>query len=233
MLDLSQAQLKRLTAIHGWSAVVLGLLLYAVIATGAVAVFANEIGRWSVGGVRERPPLEERLDASIRGLAAQVDPAFLHDVGIWDGEAGDLHVFFHEHRLNPASGVEEDFGTMFRAEAASGRVLERHDGFFWNDPEAWETSALRQFFVDLHVQLYLPEPLGADPHRDPRADDDGGGDLGGADAPPPGRATSSWRSGRGTGWSRRGTGTCWRRAGGYPSRSCSPSPARSSASPAR
>ena len=139
---------------------VLGLLLYAVIATGAVAVFANEIGRWSVGGVRERLPLEERLDASIRALAAQVDPEFLHDVGIWDGEAGDLHVFFHEHRLNPASGVEEDFGTMFRAEAASGRVLERHEGFIWNDPKAWETSALRQFFVDLHVQLYLPDPWG-------------------------------------------------------------------------
>ena len=40
MPDLSQGQLKRLTAIHGWSAVILGLLLYAVIATGAVAMTA-------------------------------------------------------------------------------------------------------------------------------------------------------------------------------------------------
>ena len=58
MRALSQAQIKRLTAIHGWSAVVLGLLLYAVVATGAVAVFANEIGRWSVGAPREAPPLD-------------------------------------------------------------------------------------------------------------------------------------------------------------------------------
>ena len=38
MIELSQARTKRLTAIHGWSAVLLGLLLYAVVATGAVAV---------------------------------------------------------------------------------------------------------------------------------------------------------------------------------------------------
>jgi hypothetical protein len=104
--------------------------------------------------------MEERIDESVRSLAAQVAPEVLHDVGIWGGEAGDLHALFHEHRLNPESGVEEDFGTMFRADAASGRVMERHEGFVWNDPAAWETSALRQFFVDLHVQLYLPDPWG-------------------------------------------------------------------------
>ena len=49
---------------------------------------------------------------------------------------------------------------MFRADAATGGCIERHDGFIWNEPEAWETSALRQFFVDLHVQLYLPTPGG-------------------------------------------------------------------------
>ena len=42
---VTQAQMKRLTAIHGWSAVLLGLLLYAVVATGTAAVFAREIGR--------------------------------------------------------------------------------------------------------------------------------------------------------------------------------------------
>ncbi len=160
MFNLRQGQLKRLTAIHGWSAVVLGLLLYAVIATGAVAVFATEIGRWSVGGARERDPLEARIGASVSELAAQVNPEFLHDVGIWSGEGNDLHAFFHDHALNPEFGVEEDFGTMFRADAATGAVIERHDGFIWNDPAAWETSALRQFFVDLHVQLYLPNPWG-------------------------------------------------------------------------
>lgn len=160
MIDLDQGQVKRLTAVHGWSAVVLGLLLYAVILTGVVAVFAGEIGRWSVGGVRERDPLAGPVGATVASLAAEVDPAFLGEGGIWSGEGGDLHVFFHDHKLNPATGDEEDFGTMFRAEAATGRVLERHEGFIWEDPAAWETSALRQFLVDLHVQLYLPSPWG-------------------------------------------------------------------------
>ena len=160
MFDLSQVQMKRLTAIHGWSAVVLGLLLYAVIATGAVAVFATEIGRWSVGRRARADPAggaDRRRDPRAGGAGGAGIPARRRHLG---RGGGDLHAFFHDHRLNPESGVEEDFGTMFRADAATGAVIERHDGFFWNDPAAWETSALRQFFVDLHVQLYLPTPGG-------------------------------------------------------------------------
>ena len=56
--------------------------------------------------------------------------------------------------------MEDDLGTMFRADPATGEVLERHDGFVWNEPEAWNSSALRHFLVDLHVQLYLPDPWG-------------------------------------------------------------------------
>ena len=50
-MALGQIELKRMTAIHGWSAVILGLLLSVVVATGAVAVFAEEIGRGSAGGL--------------------------------------------------------------------------------------------------------------------------------------------------------------------------------------
>ena len=160
MRALSQTQIKRLTAIHGWSAVVLGLLLYAVVATGAVAVFANEIGRWSVGAPREAQPLDVPIDARVRQLAGEVDPEYLHDVGMWSGEGSDLHVFFHTHALNPETGLEDDLGTMFRIDARTGATLDRHDGFIWHQPAAWETSALRKFLVELHVQLYLPDPWG-------------------------------------------------------------------------
>lgn len=160
MPDLSRAQLKRLLAIHGWSAVVLGLLLYAVIATGAVAVFSAEIGRWSAGTPREAAALEGPVDRTIRRLASEVDPAFLHEVGFWSGEGKDLVVAFHDHELNPESGVEEDFGTIFRADGRSGAVHERHDGFIWERAANYEESALRSFLVDLHVQLYLPSPWG-------------------------------------------------------------------------
>ena len=160
MSELSQAQVKRLTTVHGWSGVVLGLLLYVVIATGAVAVFAAEIGRWSAGGVRESWPLDMPVDATIRALAEKVDPAMRDDVSFWAGESRDIYAFFHTHAVNPESGIEDDLGTMFRADPATGEVLERHDGFVWNQPEAWNSSALRHFLVDLHVQLYLPDPWG-------------------------------------------------------------------------
>ena len=159
MIPLSQAQMKRMTAVHGWAGVVLGLLLYAVVATGAVAVFAPEIGRWSVGGVRDAPPLDGPIDAKVRRLAKLVDPAY-RDIGIWSGEGTDLRMFFHTHATNPETGLEEDFGTIFRVDAATGAVLERHDGFIWQRPPAWETSALRNFLIDLHVQLYVPNPWG-------------------------------------------------------------------------
>lgn len=157
---LTQSQLKRLTAIHGWTGVVLGLLLYAVVVTGAVAVFGNEIGRWSVGGVRTGAPLEGPIDTKIRHLAAEVDPEYRHSIAIWAGEARDMHVFFHTHEINPETGELDDLGTIYRVDSGTGEVLDRHDGFIWGSPAAWETSALRQFLVDLHVQLYIPEPWG-------------------------------------------------------------------------
>ena len=121
MIGISQPQLKRLTAMHGWSAVVLGLLLYAVIATGAVAVFADEIGRWSVGGCGSSRR-SRRGSSATGGWRRKVDPAILHDVGAWTGESGDLQVYFHDHTGSiPRPGVEEDFGTMFRAEPARAR----------------------------------------------------------------------------------------------------------------
>ena len=122
MLDLSQAQLKRLTAVHGWSAVVLGLLLYAVIATGAVAVFAGR-DRPLVGRQRPRARRRSRARSTAPSAAspARSIPAYLHDVGFWSGDGRDLVVAFHDHALNPESGVEDDFGTLFRVDGRTRR----------------------------------------------------------------------------------------------------------------
>ena len=160
MIPLSQPQLKRMTAIHGWSAIVLGLLLYAVVLTGAMAVFAPEVGRWSAGTARSQPAIEHEIDAVIRDLAAQVDPEFRNEIGLWSGDGRDLVVNFHTHRINPETDELSDYGTFFRVDPETGEVLSRFDGFMWEEPSTWETSALRRFLVDLHVQLYLPSPWG-------------------------------------------------------------------------
>ena len=128
MIPLSQAQIKRMTAVHGWAGVVLGLLLYAVVATGAVAVFAPEIGRWSVGGVRDAPPLDGPIDAKVRRLAKLVDPAY-RDIGIWSGEGTDLHVLSHpcdEPRVRPRGGFRHDIPRRRRDGRGAGTARRLH-----------------------------------------------------------------------------------------------------------
>lgn len=160
MIPLSQPQLRRMTAIHGWSAVVLGLLLYAVVLTGAMAVFAPEIGRWSAGASRDHPAIEGPIEPILRDLVTRVDPEFRDEIGLWSGDGQDLVVNFHGHRMNPRTNELADYGTLFRVNATTGDVISRFDGFIWDDPSVWENSALRRFLIDLHVQLYLPSPWG-------------------------------------------------------------------------
>lgn len=160
MQALSQSQLKRLTAIHGWSGIVLGLLLYAVLVTGTVVVFESEIASWSVGGPRSTDQITASIDDKVRPLIDKVSKGYQQEVGVWVNEQGHLMVFPHGHARNPDTGEMSDIGTMFRADPITGDVLERHEGFIWEDQPAWAASALSRFLIDLHVQLYVPEPWG-------------------------------------------------------------------------
>ena len=159
MIRLSQARTKRLLAIHGWSGVILGLLLYVVVLTGAVVVFAHDIGAWSAGGAKSHAPLSEPLDGTLRSLASQVPHAYLDDVGVFANAAGHLVVFLHTHAVNDA-GDPDDKGVLFELHPKTHAVLQRREGFgseiFGQDP--W--GALDEFLVDLHVNLYLPQPWG-------------------------------------------------------------------------
>jgi uncharacterized iron-regulated membrane protein len=160
MKSLSQSQLKRLTAVHGWSGTVLGILLYAVVVTGTVAVFAHEIAEWSVGGARNHAPLSVPLDAKIRPIADSMTKGYLEEIGIWPNARGDLNVFPHAHARNPDSGRIENYGTLFQVDGTTGAVLARNEGFVFTQPAWYEASALEDFLVDLHVQLYVPRPWG-------------------------------------------------------------------------
>src|SRR3546814_11339822 len=75
MIRLPQRETKSLLAIHGWSAVFLGLLLYVVIVTGVASVFADEIGDWASPlptATTQRFPAG--LDQPLQQFAASVDP---------------------------------------------------------------------------------------------------------------------------------------------------------------
>ncbi len=159
MIKLPQQETKSLIALHGWSAVLLGFLLYAVVATGTVAVLSEEIEHWSVGHVREGNPLTADVNSIVGKLAPTVDPEFLEEVGIGHSARGNLQLFFHTHRENE-SGQIEDYGVQFEIDPTTHAVLNERLGtgleLFRTDPY----DALGRFLVNIHTELHMPRPWG-------------------------------------------------------------------------
>ena len=161
MIALSQGRTKELLAIHGWSGVFLGLLLYAVILTGTIAVFAHEIGEWSAPlpeAAHELP--KQGLDAALRARAAEVDPAFHDEMFFFSDTAGRIRTFFHTHDQKPGETTPTDRGVEFDLHPVTLAVLDRREG--WADEIHAQNlpAALADFFVELHVSLHLPNPWG-------------------------------------------------------------------------
>lgn len=160
MIRLSQERTKTLLAIHGWSAVFLGLLLYAVILTGVASIFATEIGHWSSplsGEVEDRfPPGTDRM---VRGLADTIDPAF-HEELFFFPRAGDrLYAFFHKHEADE-DGKPRERGVAAEFDPRSGKMIKRVEGTDEDIEAQDDANALAHFMVDLHVRLHLPNPWG-------------------------------------------------------------------------
>ena len=166
MIALSQEKTRTLVAIHGWSGISLGLLLYAVLVTGTVAVFSEEIAHWSAGLVRTSNPLAPQADVAhtplqdvLGRLEDDVDPAHREEVALGRTTLGHLSVFFHRHRTNE-DGVIEEVGTEFEVDAGTGAVVARHDGTGLELFETDEDRALSRFLVSVHTELHLPQPWG-------------------------------------------------------------------------
>ncbi len=156
----TQAQMKRLTAVHGWSGVVLGLLLYVVVFTGAVAVIGEEIGLWAQGGRAAALHLRAPLDAPVRDVIDQVPKGFQNEIGVLIDGRGTLTVYTEIHARHPQRGEIEAFGQVFRLDPETGALLSRHEGFFADHPDWFQVNALETFLVDLHEELHVPDPWG-------------------------------------------------------------------------
>lgn len=159
-MALSQSQMKRLTAVHGWSGTLLGLLLYVVVVTGTVAVFAEEIAVWSAGGMKTGEPLAVPLDRKVREIADLQAKGYLDRIAVFHDARGDLLIYPHTRVRHPESGELSPLGTLYRLDARTGERLSWHQGFLFDHPEWFKTSALEAFLVELHVRLHLPEPWG-------------------------------------------------------------------------
>lgn len=160
MITLNQQKTKSLVALHGWSAIGLGLLLYAVVITGTVAVFSEEIAHWSIGAKNHQTrAFSADIDKALTTLAPQVDAKYHEDIDVAETARGNLRLFFHMHALN-TRGEMDSLGVAFTLDPNTRTVLDRREGFasdlFSSDPD----TALSRFLVSIHTELHLPRPWG-------------------------------------------------------------------------
>lgn len=159
MIALEQAKTKRLVAVHGWSGVILGVFLYVVVLTGAIAVFATEIGTWSVGGKDSGNPFDRWVSVALANTSKTVPEEYYEEVSIFSNAEGRLVFFYHTHATDP-DGNLADKGVLLELNPITHEVLSRREGFrsdlFGHDP----AGALDDFIVELHVNLHIPNPWG-------------------------------------------------------------------------
>lgn len=158
MIHLERDETKAMVAVHGWSGILLGLLLYAVVLTGTAAVFAHEIGAWSAGHVATRSAFERPLDGSIRRLTAATPPRYREALNLFPIGDGGVGAFFHRHELN-AKGAPTESGIYYQLDKA-GRLRGTLKGNVDDLFGARNDDALSAFLVDTHVRLHVPNPWG-------------------------------------------------------------------------
>lgn len=161
MIRLSQDRSKSMLAIHGWSGVLLGLLLYAVIVTGMISVFADEIGEWS----NPRPHHQVKafptgLDAKVREIATTVDPKYYEELTLFPRAGGQILAFFHYHVTPEGESLPKEVGVEFKLHPDTLAVLDRREGYAEKIQDFDRANALADFLVTLHVSLHIPDPWG-------------------------------------------------------------------------
>lgn len=158
MIHLKKDETKAMVAVHGWSGILLGLLLYAVVLTGTAAVFAQEIGSWSAGHVATRSAMEKPIDAHIRRLSAMTPPEYHEDVNLFVMGDHGLGAFFHRHETKP-DGMPTERGIYYQLDN-EGRINATVQGLSEDIFGPRNDDALSSFLVDTHVRLHVPDPWG-------------------------------------------------------------------------
>lgn len=158
MIHLPKHETKLLVAIHGWSGIVLGLLLYAVVITGMTAVFAQEIGIWSAGRMQTGSAFEKPIDRSIRNLIPRTPIKYRDDVNLFEVGDHGLGAFFHRDEILP-NGEPTARGIYYQLNAA-GQVVSAQHGTSEEVFGPRNDDALSSFLVDTHVRLHIPNPWG-------------------------------------------------------------------------
>lgn len=158
MIHLQKEDTKLMVAVHGWSGILLGLLLYAVVITGMVAVFAEEIGIWSAGHVETSSAFERPFDQSIRQAAARTAAKYYEGLDVFEIGDHNLGAFFHRHETEP-DGEFVSRGIYYQFDR-EGRIVNELRGTGEEVFGPRNDDALSSFLVDTHVRLHIPNPWG-------------------------------------------------------------------------
>ena len=158
MIHLPKNETKLMVAVHGWSGILLGLVLYAVVLTGTAAVFADEIGTWSAGHISSTSAFERPIGQSIQALGNRTPSKYHEGVDLFEVGDHDLGAFFHRHEVEP-DGELVSRG-IFYTIGSDGRLIDRKAGTGEEVFGPRNDDALSHFLVDTHVRLHLPNPWG-------------------------------------------------------------------------
>jgi len=158
MIHLPKEETKLMVAVHGWSGILLGLLLYAVVLTGMAAVFAREIGIWSAGYIENGSVFERPIDHVVRDLAARTPTRDHEGIDLFEVGDNNLGLFFHHHETEP-SGELVNRGVYYQVDR-DGRVVSEQRGTGEDVFGPRNDDALSSFLVDTHVRLHIPNPWG-------------------------------------------------------------------------
>jgi uncharacterized iron-regulated membrane protein len=153
-----RSKAKALLSLHSWSGIVLGMLLYAVIFTGTVAVVADEIGEWSNSNYPQHLMLTSDVDETVKRLSAQTPKAYLDEISAYENDRQQLVYFFHTHKQNP-SGDMDEYGVQY-ALNSQGEIVTEKTGFGSDLYAQDDTYALSRFLVSIHTELHIPSPWG-------------------------------------------------------------------------
>ncbi|GAC12989.1 PepSY-associated TM helix domain-containing protein [Aliiglaciecola lipolytica] len=153
-----RSKAKALLSLHSWSGIILGMLLYAVIFTGTVAVVADEIGEWSNSNYHQDLLLTTDVNDTVNRLVARTPKEYQEEISAYENDRQQLVYFFHTHRQNP-SGVMDEFGIQYLINA-KGEIISQQEGFGSDIYAQDDSYALSRFLVAIHTELHIPSPWG-------------------------------------------------------------------------
>lgn len=159
-MALSVQAKKRLIGLHGWLASLLAILFYALILSGTVIVFLEEIEHWSQGRTHDSTQVLSRpLDQIVARYAAEVPPSQRQQVAMFPGQQGSLRLMFSGPEPD-ASGRMITQAHLFQIAGDSGAEITRSAGplseLSFDEPD----RALERFLFELHARLHIPGRLG-------------------------------------------------------------------------